>query len=70
MKVTIAGARVSAGMTQQDLADKIGVSRCLVNRWEKGKAPIKTAYIYAISKVTGFPETDIILPEETTESGL
>lgn len=65
MKVTIAGARVSAGMTQQELAEKIGVSRCMVNRWERGRAPIKAAYVYAISKITGFPEADIILPERT-----
>lgn len=66
MKVTIAGARVSAGYTQQELAEKIGVSRATVNAWENGKVPMKMAYFIAFCKVTGFDEGDIILPEEST----
>jgi DNA-binding XRE family transcriptional regulator len=31
--------RISLGMTQQQLADELGVIRESVNEWEKGKAP-------------------------------
>ena len=66
MKVTIAGARVSAGYTQQELADKMGVSRSTVIAWEKGKASMRIKHFYDFCKITGFNETDIILPVTTT----
>ena len=62
-KVTLAGARVSKGWTQQDIADKLGVSRVIVNRWETGKSEIKTAYLIAFCSLTGFSIDDISLPE-------
>ena len=68
MKVTMAGARVSAGYTQQELADKIGVSRATVNAWENGKVPMKMAYFIAFCNVTGFDAGDIIMPLKSTES--
>lgn len=68
MKVTIAGARVSAGLTQQELADKIGVSRSTVIAWENGKTPMRMPYFIAFCAVTGFDEGDIILPSQSTES--
>ena len=61
-KVTLAGARVSRGWTQQDIADKLGVSRVMVNKWETGKAEIKTAYLIAFCTITGFQIDDISLP--------
>ena len=62
-KVTLAGARVSSGMTQQDLANKLGVSRTIVNKWETGKAEMKAAYLIAFCSITGFSVDDILLPE-------
>lgn len=61
-KVTLAGARMSAGYTQAGLADKLGVSRNLVSQWESGKVKIQLFYLYAICHITGFNESDIILP--------
>ncbi len=61
-KVTLAGARVSAGLTQQELADKLGVSRCSVANWESGKTEIRTATFIAFCHVTGFDRDDILLP--------
>lgn len=61
-KVTIAGARISAGFTQEELAEKLGVSRDLIGKIEKGKVKIKPHYIFAICQVTGFEPADIILP--------
>ena len=61
-KITIAGARTSAGLTQQALAEKLGVSRDLIAKMEKGKVKVKPFYLYAICHVTGFNESDILLP--------
>lgn len=68
-KVTIAGARVSKGWTQKDLADKMGVSRETVNKWETGKTEMRTPYLILFSHITGFDLDDILLPEKSILSG-
>ena len=65
-KIPFKAARVAAGRTQQDLADKMGISRATVNEWETGKRVIRTPYLYLFCQITGFSEDDIILPELTT----
>lgn len=65
-KIPFKAARVAAGLTQQDLADKMGISRATVNEWETGKRVIRTPYLYLFCQITGFSEDDIILPELTT----
>lgn len=62
-QVTLAGARVSAGYTQAALAEKLGVSRGLVANWENGKVKIRPVNLFAICHLTGFSESDILLPE-------
>ena len=47
-KIPIAAARVAKGLTQKDLADKLGVSSQLVWEWENTNKPIKPVYLYAI----------------------
>lgn len=65
-KLTIEGARVSAKLTQQQLADKMGVSRQTVIKWEAGKCEMKPAYLYMFCGITGFDEDDILLPQKST----
>lgn len=67
-KITLAAARVSAGLSQEKLAEKMGVSRALVANWESGKSEMKTAYLYMFCGLTGFAEDDILLPERSTKS--
>ena len=64
-KITLEAARVNSGLTQQEMADKLGVSRSLVIAWEKGKTEIKPVYLFAICHVTGFNEDEILLPKYT-----
>ena len=66
-RITLAAARVNAGLSQEELAKKLGVSRMLVWQWENGKAPMKPAYLIAFCAITGFSESDIFLPDEFTE---
>ena len=61
-QITLAAARKTAGLTQEEMAEKLGVSRALVTNLESGKAELKPFYLYAICHITGFQESDILLP--------
>ena len=61
-QITLAAARKTAGLTQEELAEKLGVSRALVTNLESGKAELKPYYLFAICHITGFSENDILLP--------
>ena len=61
-QVTLKGARISAGYTQEELAKTLGISRDTVAKWETGKIKIKTINVYAICQATGFEPADILLP--------
>ena len=65
VKLSLAAARVNAGLTQQEMADKMGVARSTVIDWESGKREMKSAYIIAFCAVTGITTDDILLPENT-----
>ena len=70
VKITMEAARVNAGLTQQELADKMGVSRSTVINVENGYSEVKPVYLYAFCHVIGLTEDDILLPIRSTESGL
>ena len=67
-RITMAAARVNAGLTQEEIAEKLGVTRTTYNVWETGKAEMKTAYFIAFCQIVGFNSDDIILPFEFAES--
>lgn len=66
-KITLAAARVNSGLTQEQMADKMGVSRTSIIQWETGKKEIRPVYLYAFCHITGFSEDDILLPEVSTD---
>lgn len=63
-QISMKGARVSANLTQEELAEKMGVSRVSVQLWESGKRAISKPNLIAFCTVTGFSVEDIILPEK------
>jgi DNA-binding XRE family transcriptional regulator len=65
-KIPLNAARVAAGLTQEELGEKMGVSRQTIINWETGKQEMKTVYLYAFCHVTGFSEDDILLPKVST----
>lgn len=65
-KITLEAARVNADLTQDELAEKMGVTRQTVINWEKGRTEMKTAYLFLFCSITGFKEDDILLPIKST----
>ena len=42
--------RVNAGMTQQDVADKLGLNKATIVRWEKEGAELRGLELYALDR--------------------
>lgn len=61
-KISLAAARVNAGYSQQELADKMGVSRTTIINWESGKSKIGTAQLHYFCEVCKAPLYFISLP--------
>lgn len=65
-KITMEAARVNAGLTQAELAEKMGVSRASVTDWERGKREMRPAFFYMFCKIVDMSEDDILLPKKST----
>ena len=62
--VTLEASRVNAGLTQTELAEKIGVTRATVANWETGKAIIPATALKKLSELSGIPMDFIFVPEK------
>lgn len=62
-KISLASARVNAGMTQENVAKAMGVSKNTIVNWENGKVEMKPAQFKMYCEVVGAPEDVIILPK-------
>lgn len=65
-RIPLKAARVAAGLTQEELAQKMEVSRQSIINWENGDSEIKLAFLRLFCDITGFSVDDIILPSEST----
>lgn len=66
-KISLKAARVASDMTQEKLAEKMGVTRQTVTLWELGKLKMSRRAFLAFCSVTGFNEDEIFLPEIIAE---
>ena len=60
-------ARARAGLSQQELADKLGVSRQTINAIEKGDYNPTIKLCVGICRVLGLTLNDLFWNEETVE---
>lgn len=58
-------ARQAAGISQEELAEKIGTKQSQVWRWESNRAEPRISFLKKIAEVTGVPLIDLIADEET-----
>lgn len=56
----IRAARIAAGMTQQQLADALGISQVSVTRWETGEREPRVSTLNRIASVLGCNLRDLI----------
>lgn len=62
MKLTLKGARVNAGYTQKQVADKVDVSEITVTNWESGKNKIPAIKLKELSYIYNLKMDDFLLP--------
>lgn len=66
LQITLAAARVNAGMTQEDVAARMHVSKKTVINWEKGKVSPAFATLQVLSALYKIPIDNIFLPVKST----
>ena len=60
--------RKKSGLSQEELADKLGVSRQSVSKWERAEASPDTDNLILLSKIFGVSLDDIITEEDVEEA--
>ena len=63
---TLSGLRVAAGLSQHELAERLGVSQTTISRWERAKAAPDWSEITAYSEVLKVERTDVAAAIDTT----
>lgn len=63
-KLTLKAARALADMTQDEIADKMGVSRQCISLWEKGKTKISAEQLERFCDIVGLKMNEIFLPKK------
>jgi DNA-binding XRE family transcriptional regulator len=63
-KITLAAARVNAGLTQTEAAEKIGVSQITISNWETGKTSPKMSIVPTIAALYKIPVHDLLFVQK------
>lgn len=64
-RISIASARVNAGMKQSDFARELNVSVSTITNWENGRSEPNANQLRKISDLSGIPMDFIFVPEES-----
>lgn len=62
-KIKLAAVRVNAGLSQEELAEKMNVSRSSIVNWENGKTGISSASLLQLAEICNWPVDQIFLPK-------
>lgn len=65
-QISLAAARVNAGMTQKQIAEKMHVTERSIINWEKGNIVPNTATLNMLSNIYGIPVDGFLLPTKST----
>lgn len=64
MQISLAAARVNAGLTQEDVAKKMHISKQTIVSWEKGISEPKINQARELSRIYNFPLDNIFFAPE------
>ena len=59
LQISLAAARVNAGLTQKEVAQKLKISKNTLISWEKGNTEPKASQSYTLSKLYNIPLDNI-----------
>jgi DNA-binding XRE family transcriptional regulator len=62
LKIRLPAVRVNAGLSQEELANRMHVSRATIVNWESNKVKMSEADLTLYSSICGFPKDHIFLP--------
>lgn len=63
IKITLKAARINAGLTQEQVKEKTGISRTTLVGWESGKTRPRLDNLIEVCNLYGVQLTDIKLNE-------
>lgn len=66
LQISLAAARVNAGLTQDDVAKEMKISKNTLVNWEKGKIIPSFASLQMLSTLYNMPTDNIFLPKQFT----
>lgn len=66
LKISLAAARVNAGLTQEEAANKMKVGKRTIINWEKGIVTPSFADVNLMSQIYNIPIDNIFLPQKST----
>ncbi len=66
MRITLKAARTNARLTQQEAADKIGVTVDTIGNWERAKSFPNALQIRRIEEIYGVPYDGLIFSPKNT----
>ena len=65
LQISLAAARVNAGMTQEEVSKEMHVSKQTIVNWEKGYSEPTISQSRELSKLYNMPLKYIFLPEKS-----
>ncbi|MEI3175591.1 MAG: helix-turn-helix transcriptional regulator [Lachnospiraceae bacterium] len=68
LQISLAAARVNAGMTQEEVSKRMQVSKQTIINWEKGKNIPRIPEMEMLSRLYNIPLDNIFLPCYSTKS--
>lgn len=64
-RITLKAARVNVGLTQKEVADRIGVSETTIFNWENGKSRITFEGLVMLANLYKMGVDDFLLPKRS-----
>lgn len=65
IQISLAAARVNAELTQQEVANRLHISKQTIVNWEKGKSEPSASQADMLSELYKFPRDSIFFKEKS-----